>query len=153
MKLRLVLIGIVGAAWSCTATPLPVPPVEYELDVEKLEVTDQPLVFEGNPGAVTPGDVEIRITPGPPDGDPVVEDGTGTVAADGSFTILVESPLPNIFFFEAIEEDEDVFFGAVRVDAAGNVEEADPGPDGDDDGSPDAIDCAPTDPERGGRRC
>jgi len=54
---------------------------------------------------------------------------------------------------DQISADEDVFFAAIVIDEAGNISEGDPGPDSDDDGSPDEIDCAPDDATLGGQRC
>lgn len=155
LRKRFVLVAFALAAGSCVATPLPQPPTDYELDIGELSVdtSGQAFGIVGTEGAVKPGSIEIRVTPGPTDSDPVLEAGNAQVASDGSFSVIVVSPLPNIFFFEAIEQNDDVFFGAVTIDAAGVISEADPGPDADDDGSPDAIDCAPDDPQKRGQRC
>jgi len=156
MRKRLLLTILAAGACSCSATPLPQPPVEYELDASKVEQsTDggEAIVISGTAGAVSPGSVRIRITPGETDSDPVLEPGNADVSADGSFTTFVISPAANTFFFEALEADADVFFAAIRVDDAGNIEDADPGPDSDEDGSPDAIDCAPEDGTQHGQRC
>jgi hypothetical protein len=138
---------------ACVATPLPQPP-SYELDVDAIDVSESGAVtFDGGPGALTPGSVELRITPGPLDSDPVLELGSGLVDADGSFTISVISPLENVYYFEVITANDDIFVGAVGVDASGNASEVDSGGDIDGDGSPDVIDCAPNDPELRGQRC
>jgi hypothetical protein len=142
-------------AGSCVATPLPQPP-DVELDIEKLTVEGtegSPVVFVGAPGALSLGDIEIRVTPGPTDSDPILEVGTAPVAADGSFEVVTISPLENTYFFEAVLAEEDVFVAAVRVDASGNPSLGDAGPDSDEDGSPDVVDCAPDDPELSGQRC
>jgi hypothetical protein len=138
---------------ACVATPLPQPP-EFELDADLVEADplDAGVTFQGAPGALTPGPVELRVTPAPTDTDPPLSQGSAQVAADGSFTVFVLSPLVNTFYFEAISADADVFVGALTIDA-GIVIEADPGPDTDGDGSPDEIDCAPQDPARSGQRC
>jgi hypothetical protein len=152
MRKRLTLFAVGFAA--CVATPLPQPP-GFQLDVELVdaEPSDLTVVFDGAPGALTPGSVDLRITPGPTDSDPILEIGTGPVAADGSFSIVVVSPLENTFFVEALTAQEDVFVAAVAIDAGGTVTEVDPGPDTDEDGSPDAVDCAPDDPNLSGQRC
>ena len=161
MRQRRSIIGLafalIAGAGSCVATPLPQPPsIELELDVEKVTVesTDgEPVVIVGQQNALSIGGIGLRVTPGPTDSDPILEIGNATAADDGSFTVIVISPLENTYFFERIDGDTDEFFAAITVDAAGNVSETDPGPDGDGDGSPDEIDCAPTDPDLVGQRC
>lgn len=150
---RLLALCLLALA-ACVATPLPQPPT-FELDVDAIdaESADAGVTFTGSEGALRPGSVDLRITPGPTDSDPVLELGTGPVDADGSFTVFVVSPLENTFFVEALTDDEDIFVGAITVDATGDVVEADPGPDTDGDGSPDEIDCAPDDPDVRGQRC
>lgn len=158
MRKRHILLGLALGLWfagSCVATPLPQPP-EVELDIEKLTVEGgdgSPVVFVGAPGALSVGDIEVRVTPGPTDSDPVLEIGTAPVAADGSFEVVTISPLDNTYFFEAILADEDVFVAAVTVDVFGTPTLGDAGPDTDEDGSPDAVDCAPEDPDLSGQRC
>jgi hypothetical protein len=144
------------AVWACSATPVPQPP-SYELDVDKseLQTTDGSTVrIVGGPGAISPAGIRIRVTPKrDPDIDPILEPGSATVAADGSFIVVVSSPPANTFYFEVLEEEEDVYFAAVLFDADGNTSEGEPGPDTDADGSPDEIDCAPEDPALSGQRC
>jgi hypothetical protein len=158
MRKRHILLGLALGLWcaeSCVATPLPQPP-SIELDIDKLTVegTDgAPVVFVGSPGALSVGGIEVRVTPGPTDTDPILEVGTAPVDADGSFDVVVISPLENTYFFEAVLDDEDVFVAAVRVDATGNPSLGDAGPDSDEDGSPDVVDCAPDDPDVSGQRC
>ena len=58
-----------------------------------------------------------------------------------------------LFYFELITPDEDLFLIALQGGFDGPTQEADPGPDRDHDGSPDAIDCAPDDDSYRGQRC
>jgi hypothetical protein len=147
---------MVGWLWlaACVATPLPQPP-SFDLDTElvQADADGTSVGFVGAPGALTPGPVGVRVTPGPTDSDPILEIGSGDVLADGSFEVLVLSPRENTFYFEAITDDADVFVAAVVVEPDGRVVEVDPGPDADADGSPDVIDCAPDDPSLAGQRC
>ncbi len=150
---RLLTAGSLFALAACVATPLPQPP-SFELDTGAVDVelSDAAVTFIGSSGALTPGSVDLRVSPGPTDSDPPLELGTATVAEDGSFTVFVVSPDDNIFFFEALTDDEDIFVIAVTIDGDAIVE-ADPGPDTDQDGSPDEIDCAPEDADLSGQRC
>ncbi len=153
-RLRSLMVVCTWTVSACVSTPLPQPP-SYELDISKVSIagTGEGLTISGAPGAVSPTGVELRITPGVPNTDPVLELGSGQVGPDGSFDILVVSPIENQFFFEVIEADEDIFIGVIRGAADGTVTEGDPGPDSDGDGSPDEIDCAPDDDTLGGQRC
>lgn len=139
---------------ACVATPLPQPP-SFELDVDLVEAEYEgaAVTFTGSAGALTPGGVGLRVSPGATDSDPPLELGSAEVEADGSFVVFVVSPEDNVFFFEVITDDADIFVGAVSIDAEGNVIETDAGPDSDDDGSPDEIDCAPDDATVSGQRC
>ncbi len=148
-------LALGACAGSCVATPLPQPP-SLELDIEKLSIDSgpgEPVVIVGEPDAVSIGGIDIRVTPGPTDTDPVLEIGDASVAADGSFTVIVVSPLENTYFFERIDGATDEFFAAITIDSSGNISEGDPGPDADGDGSPDEIDCAPDDETLVGQRC
>lgn len=151
-RLFLVLSLLVGS-WACVATPVPQPP-DIELDVAKIRyelVEGNVVAVIGEPGAIEPGDFELRIRPVPdPPSDVQIELGTTTVAADGSFSVLLLGHPNDLFYFEAIEPTRDVYFGVIQGDPPA---EADPGPDSDEDGSPDRIDCAPDDPTRQGSRC
>jgi hypothetical protein len=155
--LSVVLLTLTSLA-SCESTPLPQPPTDYHLDPQKIGFeTSGPRVVAviGQPGAVSVGGITLRISPieDPPTPSPVAA-GTATIAGDGSFTIEVDGRLENLFYFEAIELQRDVYFGVVRgIEPGGPGGGADPGPDTDEDGSPDAIDCAPDDPDVGGQRC
>jgi hypothetical protein len=144
-------------AGSCVTSPLPVPPT---VDPERISLSDTngPAVeVEGGPGAVDPGDEDsnrIRVTRiGEPIDGELPQFDEVDVAEDGSFSALVGGLSTDRFFIELITSDEDIFLVAVTGGFDGPVVPADPGPDRDDDGSPDAIDCAPDDPGLSGRRC
>jgi hypothetical protein len=152
-------LGLLLALAACPgprgATPLPQPP-GLELDIEKVSVDSnggEGILIVGQADAVSIPNIEIRVTPGPTDSDPILEIGNATVDADGAFSVLVVSPLENTYYFERTDGDKDQYFAAISIDFEGNISEADPGPDADEDGSPDEIDCAPDDPTLGGQRC
>ncbi len=151
-KALLLLSALLGPA-GCGATPVPQPPgTDYALDVTKVTVEiggSFVTAVVGAPGAVQPGSFELRITP-VSTGDPPLVIGSNQVAADGSFDIAVQGTLVDLYYFEAVEPTGDVYFGVIQGDPP---ELADPGPDTDGDGSPDAIDCAPQDPNIQGTGC
>jgi len=142
-----------AALVSCTTTPLPIPPTIDPESIGAMATNGPSMVLTGRPGAIDPGGRTIRVTR--------VEQGWGVpadfveaeTAPDGSFEVEVPGTPADLFYFELLADEEDVFLIALAVQVDGTVLRADPGPDRDDDGSPDAIDCAPDDPSRGGRRC
>jgi hypothetical protein len=154
------LIAILAALFliasaGCFTTPLPIPPT---MDPERIDLDAQngpSTQITGGSGAVDPGDEasnQLRITSvgEPIDGPPFVE---VEIAPDGSFSANVPGAAENRFYFELITPDEDIFLIALQGGMDGPSEAVDPGPDRDDDGSPDAIDCAPDDDTVTGRRC
>jgi hypothetical protein len=143
---------------SCLTTPLPVPPnIEPEARPEliTLEPQDGATLIRGSAGAIEPPESVIRVSYG---GEPIdsvpPEREELLVGEDGSFQSWLRGDRTSVYYIEAILEDEDRFLVAI-TGAADDVgaEEADPGPDSDDDGSPDRIDCAPLDETITGRRC
>lgn len=145
------VIILIGVA-SCVATPLPTPPTA---DVSRMTLLeDQPgqADLRGEPGAIEAPTIDgaaIRLRVSSPLGRRET-----TVASDGSFEALgVLSETPPTLFLEVIGETSDTFLIAVTDGPGDRAMETDPGPDRDGDGSPDAIDCAPDDAARGGRRC
>ena len=152
----LAALGLAALVWSygCVATPLPTPPNADPDRFETGEVGDGTLSVRGEPGAIEPPGAGVRVTM---ERDPAavglptrVE---ATSGADGAFGPLALAHFPlRSYYVEVVLEDEDVFVFAFRA-AGGAFELVDPGPDRDDDGSPDEIDCAPDDPTRAGSRC
>ena len=162
MKRALLLVSALAAvAFGCVATPLPQPPIEYALDITRMGISPSTSVItlRGDAGAFTPGGVDIRVTPLPdPNQAFLPSPGIVTVAADGSFSVTVAGSPSGTFTFEALEADRDVFVDAVKGESSPlgdgfTPTQGDAGPDRDDDGSPDVIDCAPDDPDLGGSRC
>jgi hypothetical protein len=145
-----------GALWlglaGCVTTPVPVPPTLAEVDVTLIDIEseiDSPAIpVAGGPGSIDPADVTLRITNADVDPHVFVE---FQPAADGSFSVNIAPG--SRYFLEQITATDDVFLVAIATSDTGATEVADPGPDGDGDGSPDAIDCAPGDEEHGGQRC
>jgi hypothetical protein len=139
-----VLLALCGG---CLATPLPTPP---SVDASRVHLfEDQSYTrMRADEGAVDGlASVAVRITTT-----------TGSVevrpSARGAFTAFVPGPATSTFYLEALLMREDRFLGAITRGPMGTLAvDADPGPDADADGSPDAIDCAPMDPTLGGRRC
>ena len=85
--------------------------------------------------------------------EPVVFEEAVT-AEDGSFSLSLGGVFSDgLFYIEFLLEEGDTFVMAVTRGDDGTAVEAEPGPDADDDGSPDRIDCAPTDDSYGGQNC
>lgn len=146
-------LSLLGGSAACVATPIPQPP-DIALDVTKIRFElagGYVVAVIGEAGAIEPGNFQLRITPvADPPSDVQIEIGASDVASDGSFSVLVLGQTTNFFYFEAIGPTGDTYFGTIQGDPP---EEVDPGPDTDEDGSPDRIDCAPDDPTRQGSRC
>ncbi|MBX3276338.1 MAG: hypothetical protein KF729_39155 [Sandaracinaceae bacterium] len=142
------------SSYGCVATPLPTPPNAHPDRFETGEVGDGTLTVRGEPGAIEPPGANVRVTM---ERDPAAVGLPtrleATSGADGAFGPLALAHFPaRTYYVEVVLEDEDVFVFAFRA-AGGAFEVVDPGPDRDDDGSPDEIDCAPDDPTRAGSRC
>jgi hypothetical protein len=75
------------------------------------------------------------------------------VASDGSFGASLPGSRTDIIYLEEVTTARERFLGAVTGSTGSSVVVADPGPDRDMDGHPDAIDCAPDDQMRVGRSC
>ncbi|MFO0680423.1 MAG: hypothetical protein U0234_00155 [Sandaracinus sp.] len=130
----------------CVGTPLPDPPSFSSLT--SWSATPQPgtLRFVGRPGAA-PASTTLRFTDPPAAGELVLSN------ADGSFGRILAAAPGDTVYVERVGAAEDTLLGAFLVSANGTLTEVPPGADGDDDGSPDAIDCAPADPLHGGQHC
>ncbi len=146
------LVIVVSGCLSST-TPLPVPPTMDPEQVFSEAQNGVSVVIDGAVGAIDPSTTEMRVTNAgeaisvPP---PVV---TFSAEADGSFQVEVAGFASDRYFFEALTDEEDLFLVALTFSVDGAAVVVDPGPDSDDDGSPDAIDCAPLDDTIGGSRC
>jgi len=152
---RILLLLAAAVLCSCLTTPLPMPPTVDPDSVHMEDGADTTIVVTGDEGSVDPGGTEVRVTRV---GEPIDALRPERVALvteeDGSFeAVVLGSATVDRVFFEELTEDQDRFIIAIRRGPDGRGVEADPGPDRDDDGSPDAIDCAPDDPGVGGRRC
>jgi hypothetical protein len=148
-RIKAALFALLFAAASCEATPLPLPPTGVPTDdPAKMRIAEatQEITLSGEAGAIQPGGGVLRIT-----GDGVaVED---VVGEDGSFSATLPGAASDVLYLEVVGETDDVFVGAVTGATGGAVIEAPAGPDGDGDGSPDAVDCARLDASKHGRRC
>lgn len=136
---------------ACVGTPLPDPP-------------------SARPEAMTltPEDPNVRLTgrmsaielAGRPSGTLRVSNPTTdarvlvAVAADGTFTGALPGVTTDVLYLELVEAPSDLFLVAVSGFGTGDgVTMAPAGPDGDMDGSPDAVDCAPADDTLRAREC
>jgi len=135
---------------ACVGTPLPDPPSLTGALVSADSSTQLGGVrVVGQPGAVHPGGTELRITI-----PASTRRGTRiAVAADGSFGRLLASAMIDTFYVEMILPDDDLFLGAFVMGGGGHWTGVSAGADQDGDGSPDLIDCAPTDATHRGQRC
>jgi hypothetical protein len=141
-------LSLLALGSGCLGTPLPDPP-SFSGEAITLSESPQPdtVRLVGDPHALNPGGVTLRITTPPAPGELVATN------ADGSFGRIVPGAAGDRIFFEIIDTEEDRFVGAFMAPLGGRLVAVDPGPDTDADGSPDAIDCAPTDDTVGGQRC
>ncbi len=138
------LAALVGAG--CVGTPLPDPPSFAGLT--SWSATPQPDTYRyvGRAGAV-PASATLRFTIPPAPGELVLAN------ADGSFGRILAATLGDTLYVEVVGTTEDTFVGAFTVSPNGRLVETSPGGDGDADGSPDVLDCAPVDPAHGGQHC
>ncbi|NUP07153.1 MAG: hypothetical protein HOW73_13950 [Polyangiaceae bacterium] len=144
--LALPLAIVIAVMAACTATPLPDPP---SFDAARMSITaTDPMTIQltGEDGAIGTGNIELRIT------NPTTAASVEVPVTDGgAFDGSLPGTAADTLFLEQV--DGDLFIGAVKSDGAGAVEETDEGPDTDGDGSPDAVDCAPNDPDTRGSAC
>ena len=147
---RWLVAATAAAVAACIATPLPTPP---SVDTERLSLTQadaERVTLVGEERAVqVDGIARLRVS-GARAWTEV------PVSEFGAFTATLPGQLADIYYLEAIIEDEDLFLIALSTPSGGGggpVEERDSGTDRDGDGSPDAVDCAPDDASRSGRRC
>lgn len=142
----LILLVTALCASACNATPLPQPPSIESAQLE-LRPSDDATVLAASEGAVSDGfNGEVRVTAG-------AGRTARTVNADGSFLVSIPgAALSDVHYIELIQGNEELYILAVQ-DLGGGTVLAPPGPDEDADGSPDAIDCAPTDETLVGQQC
>jgi hypothetical protein len=135
----------------CVATPLPDPPSADARAMSLVSSTPTTVTLLGRDGAIQPGGTRIRVT------DPVTGNAGGRrevhVTASGAFQSEIAGSTADTIYVELLEASGVRFLAAVRDGGGGAAVSADPGPDRDGDGSPDAIDCAPDDPSLRGREC
>ncbi len=141
-----VLLALPG----CIATPLPEPPSADPGAMTLTETQPAGIRLAGTSGAITPGSIRMRVT------DPSTAATGGRVevdvGADGAFGADLPGATTDVLYLEQVGPDRDLFFAAVQASGTAAVS-ADPGPDSDGDGSPDAIDCAPLDRTLIAREC
>ena len=133
-------------ALSCTATPLPTPPSATLALLDLSAPQAGQVSLTGQAGAIQPGGVTVRIA----SASAAI---ARPVADDGSFAAALSGTRSDVFRLEVIDGGAVTFVVAFTGGPGTSVVPADAGPDGDSDGSPDAIDCAPTDPNAAGRTC
>ena len=131
---------------ACVGTPLPDPPSFAALVSWSVTPEQGSLRFVGRAGAVNPGGSTLRFTDPPTAGVLVASN------ADGSFGRILPGAVGDVIYVERITATDDIFVGAFTVTAGGTLVAAS-SPDQDGDGTPDAIDCDPTDATRVGQRC
>lgn len=159
--LVLTCLFLVFATPGCVTTPLPIPPtLTVDADLVEIGYDERGGVsIVGQPGAVEPGGEEIRVTSTSEIDSTVPLFDEVDVGDDGSFRAWVLGDPTEHYFIEHLQSDEDVFVisiaGYSEIDSPDGFETivVDPGADSDNDGSPDAIDCAPLDETLSGRRC
>jgi hypothetical protein len=146
-----VVAALLSASVACVGTPLPDPP---SVRPEALTLTSENasmVRLTGADGAIdfgdrTPGGM-LRVTVATLPARVEVP-----VSTSGAFTAVVGGTLADTLHLELVSAPEDAFLAAVAATADG-VGLVGAGPDVDRDGSPDAVDCAPTDPIYGAREC
>jgi hypothetical protein len=151
------LCVVIAMLVACATTPVPVPPT-VEVTPELISATygDEEMLklfIEGAPGAIEPPNVLLRIISVDGDDsttDPFIEFNPN---ADGSFNQTVPGQAGLSHYLEVIDEDDDWFLMAFTAGPNDTIVEVEPGNDGDGDGSPDAIDCAPENDQYRGQRC
>ncbi|MEM9192006.1 MAG: putative metal-binding motif-containing protein [Myxococcota bacterium] len=136
----------VALVWGCNATPLPTPPSVDPGEIDMFPGKQGQVVLRGGEGAVHGDFLALRATGSGPASE-------APPADDGSFTLVINGTLDEVFYLEGILPVEDVFLVAIQSAPGGSAMEVDPGPDSDADGSPDSVDCAPMNPLQAGQRC
>ena len=148
---RLLVAIATAAVAACNATPLPTPPTVYPEKMTLVEVAVGQTLLIGGPGAAEPAGLLLRVT------SPGSSWTEQHVRADGSFIASFASqPTELVLYIEAVSTDRgDQFLVAVTraLPTGGDAVVAVDVPDSDMDGSPDLIDCSPTDPMFGARTC
>ena len=137
---------------ACVATPQPEPPSLDPAAMSLVATGADTLRATGTAGAVRgAGDaMALRLT------IPRSAEMGGRIVVplsrEGAFSGELTGMAGDVVFIELIEAGGDRFLLAVS-DAGDGVAATAPGGDMDADGSPDAIDCAPSDPSLVGREC
>src|SRR5262249_7993036 len=100
---------------ACGATPLPQPPSTVDPDAMTLtQATPGVVQLKGAAGAISPGDVAIRITLVLPLPAALSPPPTATlVGKDGSFSASFAGARTDLFYIERLDPDHDVFIGVV----------------------------------------
>lgn len=132
---------------SCVATPLPDPPSVDSAQMTLVAQDPMSVTLAGQAGAVDPGGITLRVS------NPAAAVGVVEVAVDaqGAFSANVPGVVGDPLFLEDAASER--FLAAVGTDGAGGVIELDPGPDSDNDGSPDIVDCDDADDTVLGSAC
>jgi hypothetical protein len=144
-------LALLTASVACVGTPLPDPPsVRPEALTLTAENADM-VRLTGADGAIdfgdrTPGGM-LRVTIATVPARVEVP-----VSTSGAFDAVLSGTLGDTLHLELVSAPEDAFLAAVAATGDGVATVA-PGPDGDRDGSPDAVDCAPADPAYASRGC
>lgn len=136
----LLCVLLLAGGGTCVATPLPIPP---SVDTERLKLIETALgrvELTGQPGAISVDGISAVRVASP---------GSWSQAAmevDGAFVTVLGGTRAEVFYLEGVVDGGVQLLAAVTgAPTPGDVVLAELGPDGDGDGWPDAIDCAPDD--------
>lgn len=144
-------LALLTASLACVGTPLPDPPSVRPEALTLTQESASEVRLTGADGAIDFGDRApggmLRVTAAALPARVEVP-----VSTTGAFTAVVRGGLGDTLHLELVSAPEDAFLAAVAGVGDGVAVVA-PGPDADRDGSPDAVDCAPTDPGYASREC
>ncbi len=133
---------------SCVATPLPDPPSVDSAQMTLVAQDPMTVTLAGQAGAIDPGGITLRVS------NPAAPPFAGVevaVDAQGAFSASLPGVVSDPIFLEDATTEQ--LLAAVGTDGAGGVIEVDPGPDSDNDGSPDIVDCDDADDTTLGSAC